>query len=134
MRQIKFRGLTEGGKWVYGDLVNYVNGQKAIIGRQLSAPGYLSVEGARISPVKPETVGQLLGVKDNSGTELYEGDIAYIAGFGNGFAQFSAYDGVLFKDAKDNTRELWSILNEGDMGNVIGNIHSNPELLEQNDE
>lgn len=140
MREIKFRGLNKAGVWVYGDLIqtkpNKVDGDFTcwIKERGFLGLGAVSTPTAAFVEVETKTVGQLLGVKDNSGTELYEGDIAYIAGFGNGVAQFSAYDGVLFKDTKEHTRELWSILSEGDMGNVIGNIHQNPELLEQNDE
>lgn len=49
--------------WVYGDIVT--NGTTAVI----------KVSGAVYVPVYPETVGQYLGVKDNSGKHVFDGDI-----------------------------------------------------------
>lgn len=129
MRQIKFRGLTEGDTCVYGDLINYENGRKAIIGRQLSAPGYLSVEGARISPVQVETVGQFTGFQDSKGQDIYEGDIVYIAGFGNGVASICHANGAEFTDRNGDYRAARHAAAENDIGEVIGNIHTYPELL-----
>lgn len=132
MRQIKFKGLTEGGTCVYGDLVNYENGRKAIIGRQLSAPGYLSVEGARISPVKAETVGQFTGLADKNGVEIYEGDIVkWQAGFVSGNNAIIYNDGGFCIDSafQDDTSIHQSYASNA--LEVIGNVHQNPELLEQ---
>lgn len=173
MREIKFRGLTEGGTCVYGDLINYENGRKAVIGRQLSAPGYLSVEGARISPVKAETIGQYTGLKDVNGNEVFEGDILnvfyksddgkhnhdciYRAVFGvlndiqfifiglmwrsHGYNQYPTsstlkveYGQLDYSYSQDLERYELLAPDRTSYFEVIGNIHQNPELLEQNDE
>ena len=134
MREIKFRGLTEGGTCVYGDLINYENGRKAIIGRQLSAPGYLSVEGARISPVKAETVSQFTGLQDKKGSDIYEDDICTVAGIGLAIVDICPYNGTQFKTLDGYDVPVIDCVAEDDDFEIVGNIHQHPELLEQNDE
>lgn len=71
MRNIKFRGKTPEGKWVYGNLLN----EQTIgeVGNNLSHYRY--------STVIPETVGQFTGFKDNRDNDIYDGDLVKAKGF-----------------------------------------------------
>lgn len=66
MREIKFRGLSLTGDWIYGNLDNQGN-MVEIFNRD---DGMFSK-----SIVMPKTVGQYTGLKDKDGKEIYEGDI-----------------------------------------------------------
>lgn len=73
MRQIKFRGLTLEGKFIYGDY------------RCIGIHPHIYKRGQcyyeeRAVEVKPESVAQLIGI-DANGREVYEGDtVIRIAG------------------------------------------------------
>ena len=132
MREILFRGRSNIlNEWVYGDLHHgfwskhpYVKGISVI----------------------PESVGQYTGLKDDNGCKIFEGDIIKLQLVGDEYHKIvrvefgnpnCAYDWGYqivplgsFPYRKDIL--LW-IETETDSVKVevIGNIHDNPELLEE---
>ena len=143
MRENLFRGLDKHynkevghgyNVWRFGSLIEYDNGQVAIVA---SADRY--GRGMFTNEVIPETVGQYTGLDDKNNRKIFEGDILtlkyprdrrykVIAKVING-QEISA---MVLKFDNDFTTEefpLYKISAENNL-EVIGNIHDNPELME----
>lgn len=90
--------------------------------------------------VIPETVGQCTGLKDKNGKLIFEGDIVeYMDAYSdcNGeYTEFMNEGEVAYEDGSyfitnRSSVEMSDIVYKGKLdGNIIGNIHDNPELLE----
>jgi uncharacterized phage protein (TIGR01671 family) len=135
-RQIKFRGRRiNTPEWVYGFIIGSLDPTK----EEDVYRAWFIHEGVSIKEairVDPETIGQFTGLLDKNGSEIYEGDIIddmppSVVQYG--IQSVDAFEGVGFN--------LWGFYGHyEDIGKairlqseleIIGNIHENPELLNQ---
>lgn len=137
MREILFRGKRKSnGDWVHGDLSYHKDGRVFIRcwDRLEFDPAYNAYE------VNPKTVGQFTGKTDKNGKKVFEHDILQLfTVWVNGTVEKS---GVCVVQWRENdqcyvlaTKEGYHCDDFGNLGRpeyyeVIGNIHENPELLE----
>lgn len=138
-RQIKFRGKDRRtGKWVYGDLLAPITGCR-IVNYTSEDNGSMKHADYHYHNVLDDTVGQFTGLRDCTGKEIYEGDIIRFH-----FMTSDIRSSKLFPTEKFMGRitidkyNNWVILSNGleihienavKYGEVVGNIHDNPELL-----
>lgn len=125
MREIKFRAkdlLT--GEWHYSRN-NWL--EQLFCQKLYDCTG--EYPGSGKPSIDPSTVGQFTGMVDRNKQEIYEGDILYDHYSNNRFRVYFTYasfdvEGIL----EAEYRSLSDVANDSE---VIGNIHDNPELLEQ---
>lgn len=145
MREILFRGKTiEDGKWVYGYFVNcastYDDPEKDRVAEIIDINAdriYQGEYGPLDShPVIPETVGQWTGLVDVNGTKIFEGDIVEgIDGCKRNIVRWE--DGSCgfepFSDSIENCGHCGGGF-DPELCEIIGNIHNNPELINEKGE
>ncbi len=146
MREILFRGKdAESGKWLYG----WVFGEKAksIIEIDTKYVSEHGVEAYYTSVVIPETVGQYTGLDDKNGVKIFEGDIIsyfyddwiepevgvvkYMSD--DGYPAFELEHSPVFDDEHHVIEcNMLALLDQSgdDSYFVAGNLHDNPELVE----
>ena len=146
MRDILFRGKrVDNGNWAYGYFVS--QGKESYIFEQeevdkgIDLGGYLDC--CQMREVIPETVGQLTGLTDKDGIDIFDGDIVaeykwWIFGNRTDKTHYEIKHidtGYFYRKITD---DCFTPIDDLEFGldcsvqkiEVVGNIHDNPELLE----
>ena len=129
MREILFRGRNKhSGEWEFGCYYK----QTEFYGDEIedhviitSHEELLYDQALVCYSVQPETVGQFTGLTDKNGKKIFEGDILE---FRRGRTHI-----VKFEDGAFIFTGTAIPVRYADKFEVIGNIHDNPELLEEGD-
>ncbi|HCS01093.1 MAG TPA: hypothetical protein DIV52_01585 [Ruminococcaceae bacterium] len=137
-REIIFRGKRiDNGEWLFGDLRHIFHGEyrtHIVDNSNGLNNGVCGLE------VDSSTIGQFTGLTDKNGRKIFEGDIikwkylcndhlVYQVVYEKGTAGFVTRRNFNNRDGIDCYSD--SVFDDdGDMSEVIGNIHDNPELLE----
>lgn len=126
MREILFRGKRlDNDDWVYGLLCRVGDTYANIVRKDTGV----------LYSVLTNTIGQCTGLTDKNGKKIFEGDICQIKEHGDvDLAVISFEHGAFYAtphNANIHEHTLWDIwYNDYDI-EVNGNIHDNPELLEE---
>jgi uncharacterized phage protein (TIGR01671 family) len=126
MREIKFRAW-DGEKMIYPDKDGWYN--------KCKLEGVVHPQNIQLgTAIRRLTVMQFTGLLDESGKEIYEGDILSggiskdcVVEFKNG--TFTVWDDQPIGWDVEDFDELPEVLPTDKWANVIGNVFSNPELL-----
>lgn len=130
MREILFRGKSlNSGEWVEGYFVKYQpdsGKDEWIFG---IVPEYASA--LYLIKVDAETVGQFTGLTDMNGVKIFEGDIIESALERFIVEWYDELAGFYLGDIDPEYQGCAILSDVNKDGIVIGNIHDNPEMLEE---
>jgi uncharacterized phage protein (TIGR01671 family) len=137
MKPIKFRGRTlyDGG-WVYGGFTRDCDGKPMICVAGYACGG----TGFDVRhPVEEKTIGQFTGLLDRNDKEIYDDDILRTeqhpggilppAPAKTGRVEFHVIYGVVIRFRHDGHDRDSYIRLVGQINEVIGNVHDNPESI-----
>ena len=148
MREILFRGKRiDNGEWIEGYLLKVCNYATCSwdLSIEYKDPQWSGSKAYNTAAVDPSTICQFTDLTDKNGKKVFEGDILKFTDvkyeyewigrveFGNPNEEYNwGFQLVYIKGEKPNTDILcWFDMEEaGAFAEVIGNIHDNPELLE----
>lgn len=132
-RTIKFRGKRlDNGEWVYGDL-EYNRAKNIARIHTYDEDGEYLIQHS----VDPATVGQFTGLLDKNGKEIYEGDILMLGSSDAGICEVKWNESQLafcirfYYERNLGIRPLGAWARDGKNIAILGNIHDNPELLNE---
>ena len=141
MREILFRGKRcDNGEWAQGYYIRAdhhwhnhgIHKDWITLGASANG-GWFALHNKYA--VKAETIGQFTGLTDNNGKKIFEGDI--IEWFAQGESERPDFGYIEYDEQSFAWRVCWQKYDPDFMEgmqqeyiSVIGNIHDNPELLE----
>ena len=143
-RTIKFRGKRiDDGKWVYGDLLQTNEG-----GVCIGVHGQYIDDGMHFNDfydetpyIDEDTLGQFTRLLDKNSKEIYEGDIITLKGNYPRVVLWDKMSWALMPTEYYHDEVFWvmNLQHPGldwweefaDEFEIIGNIHDNPELLNE---
>ncbi|MCK8628198.1 YopX family protein [Fructobacillus cardui] len=133
MREIKFRAWDEKRKHYIGNWEYVINPDD---GKVLEQVGY-DPEYEKFSVNYNAVAEQYTGLHDKNGNEIYEGDIVNLhvvvlsPDDKVGYIEYRPKFGYCINFGKSIARQEYWASNDKHTIEVIGNIHDNPELLEE---
>jgi uncharacterized phage protein (TIGR01671 family) len=130
MREIKFRGFSESKKvWLYGDLLQTEIAFQKMYSILDWSHAKQNTKSSELN-VPVESVGQLTGLKDKNGKEIYDQDFIKSSG-GDIMLVVWRQDLASFALRKDGWMYDHYFGEAVDAGHtqVVGNFYENPELI-----
>ncbi|EHE2769257.1 hypothetical protein J0D12_002674 [Listeria monocytogenes] len=146
MREIEFRGKRiDNGEWVYGNLMQFEDSATFIFADERKGASTLTYAHFIINnmhAIDEKTIGQYTVLKDKNGKKIFEGVIVAFSEDDfhvfNSQVEYFSEDGYPAFDIKVPSTYYFdsNVFSEVSMSGlyeieVIGNIHENPELLEE---